>query len=122
MPLSLYLDDCADDDTLVALRRRAGHQVQTPRVAGTSGVSDSEHLDYAARHGYTLLTKDPDDFIDLHDQWQATNRAHSGILLIYEEKDVSKNMNRVEIVAAIDNLLASGLPIANQIYNLNHWR
>jgi hypothetical protein len=122
MPLSLYLDDCADDDILAALLRRAGHQIRTPRVAGTSGVSDGEHLDYAARHGYTLLTKDPDDFIDLHNQWQTANRTHSGILLIYEEKDVSKNMSRAQIVVAIDNLLTSGIPIANEVHNLNHWR
>ncbi len=122
MPLSLYLDDCADDDTLAALLRRAGHQVHTPRVAGTSGVSDDEHLDYAARHGYTLLTKDPDDFVDLHDQWEAMNRTHSGILLIYEEKEVSKNMSRTQIVVAIDNLVASGIPIANEVQTLNHWR
>jgi len=76
MPPALYLDDCADDDTLAALLRWVGHQVHTPRVAGTSGVSDSEHLDYAARQGYTLLTKDPDDFIDLHNQWKAMNRTH----------------------------------------------
>jgi len=50
------------------------------------------------------------------------NRTHSGILFIYEEKEVSKNMSRVQIVVAINNLVASGLPIANEIHNLNHWR
>lgn len=122
MPLSLYLDDCADDDTLAALLRQAGRQVSTPRVAGTSGASDHEHLDYAARHDYTLLTKDPDDFVNLHNQWQAMNRTHSGILLIYEEKEIDKNMSRAQIVVAIDNLVASGIPIANEIHTLNHWR
>lgn len=122
MPLSLYLDDCADDDILAGLLRRAGHQVHTPRGAGTSGVSDSEHLAYAARHGYTVLTKDPDDFLDLHHQWQAMTRTHSGVLLIYEEKEVSKNMSRSQIVLAIDNLVASGVSIANEIHTLNHWR
>ena len=122
MPLSLYLDDCADDDTLAALLRQAGHQVSTPRIAGTSGVSDREHLLFAAHRGYTLLTKDPDDFVDLHHQWRESNRNHSGILLIYEDKDVSKNMSRTRIVLAIDNLVASALPIANEIHNLNQWR
>jgi len=122
MPLSLYLDDCADDDTLAALLRQAGHQVSTPRIAGTSGVSDREHLHFAAHRGYTLLTKDPDDFVDLHHQWRESNRNHSAILLIYEDKDVSKNMSRTQIILAIDNLVASALPIANEIHNLNQWR
>ena len=122
MPLSLYLDDCADDDTLATLLRQAGHQVSTPRIAGTSGLSDREHLHFAAHRGYTLLTKDPDDFVDLHHQWRDSNRNHSGILLIYEDKDVSKNMSRTQIVLAIDNLVASALPIANEIHNLNQWR
>ena len=122
MPLSLYLDDCADDDTLAALLRQAGHQVSTPRIAATSGLSDREHLDYAAQRSYTLLTKDPDDFMELHHQWLATNRTHSGILLIYEDKDVSKNMSRAQVVLAIDNLVASAVPIANEIHSLNQWR
>jgi predicted nuclease of predicted toxin-antitoxin system len=122
MPLSLYLDDCADDDILAALLRRAGHQVHTPRSVGTSGASDEEHLAYAARHGYTLLTKDPDDFLDLHRHWRATNRTHSGILLVYEEKEVSKNMTRAQIVIAIEHLATSGVPLANEIHTLNHWR
>ena len=122
MALSLYLDDCADDDTLIALLRRAGHQVQTPRLARTSGVSDSEHLDYAARNSYTLLTKDPADFLELHKEWQNMRRSHSGLLLVYEEKDVSKNMSRTEIVAAIQSLLAAAVPIVNHVHILNHWR
>lgn len=122
MPLSLYLDDCADDDTLEALLRQAGHQVSTPRIAGTTGALDGEHLEYAARCGCTLLTKDPDDFVDLHRRWQALHRTHAGILLIYEDKDVSKNMSRAQIVVAIDNLVASGVPITNEVHNLNQWR
>ena len=122
MPLSLYLDDCADDDTLAVLLRQAGNQVSTPRIAGTSGASDAEHLDYAARRSRTLLTKDPDDFVDLHHRWQALHRTHSGILLIYEDKGVSKNLSRAQIVLAIDNLVASAVPIANEVHNLNQWR
>lgn len=45
-----------------------------------------------------------------------------GILLVYEEKDVSKNMARTQIVTAIDRLVASGVPPANEIHTLNHWR
>ena len=69
-----------------------------------------------------MLTKDPDDFIELHTHWQAVNRTHSGILLIYEEKEVSKNLSRAQIVMAIHNLVASGLPLTNEIHTLNHLR
>ena len=122
MPLSLYLDDCADDDSLAARLRQAGHRISTPRSAGTTGSSDVEHLDYAAQHSCTLLTKDPDDFADLHRQWQALSRTHSGILLIYEDKDVSKNMSRAQIVLAVANLIAAAVPITNEVHNLNQWR
>ena len=50
------------------------------------------------------------------------NRSHSGILLIYEEKEVSKNLSRAQIVVAIENLVSSGIPIADAIHNLNQWR
>lgn len=83
MPLSIYLDDCADDDLLVAFLQQAGHNVTTPRVAGTSGASDTNHLEYAAQHGHVLLTKNPDDFRNEHARWQAQGRTHSGILLVY---------------------------------------
>lgn len=122
MPLSLYLDDCADDDTLIALLRRSGHDVTTPRLAGTVGASDREHLDYAARNRQTLLTKDPADFLELNADWQTAHRPHSGILLVYEEKEVSKNMSRAQIVAAIDSLVDAAVPIENQLHILNHWR
>jgi predicted nuclease of predicted toxin-antitoxin system len=122
MPLSLYLDDCADDDILAVLLRQAGHQVFSPRGAGTTSSSDVEHLEYAAHHSCTLLTKDPDDFMDLHVRWRALSQTHSGILLMYEDKDVSKNMSRAQIVLAIDNLVASAVPIFNEVHNLNQWR
>jgi len=122
MPLSLYLDDCADDDTLIAFLRRAGHEVNTPRLAGTAGASDGEQLDYAARNRQTLLTKDPADFLELHRDWQAAHRPHSGILLVYEEKEVSKNMSRPQIVAAIERLIAAAVPVENRVHILNHWR
>ena len=122
MPLSLYLDDCADDDTLIALLRRSGHEVNNPRLARTAGASDSEHLDYAVRNRQTLLTKDPADFLELHTDWQAAHRPHWGILLVYEEKEVSKNMSRPQIVAAIDSLVTAPVPIENQVHILNHWR
>jgi len=120
--LKIYLDDCADHNLLATLLRRAGHEVQTPRGAGTKGIEDREHLEYANQHGYMLMTFDPDDFRDLHQEWQNNAHYHMGILLVYFENDVTKDMSYSDIVRAIDNLLASGVPIANEVHTLNHWR
>jgi|SRR6476469_8967841 hypothetical protein len=120
--MDLYLDDCADSDLLVDLLRRAGHQVFTPRSEGTAGADDPVHLAHAAAKRLTLITKDPEDYTLLHGEWQQQGRAHAGILLIYEENLRSKNMVPSDIVRAIGRLLASGLPVVNELRTLNHWR
>ena len=120
--MEIYLDDCADANDLVVLLRQAGHVVRTPRTEGTRGVDDPVHLAYAAAHGCALITKNPKDFRLLHHEWQSQGQSHSGLLLIYEENIVGKDPEPADIVRAIGNLLASGLPIANEIHVLNHWR
>jgi len=120
--MEIYLDDCADANDLVIFLIQAGHNVYTPRSEGTSGVSDARHLEYAPAHSYTLITKNPKDFRDLHDGLQALGRTHSGILLIYQDNIKSKDMGPSDIVRAISNLLASGIPIANELHILNQWR
>jgi len=119
---TVYLDECLDSDKLVALMQREGWRVISPRNVGTLGLSDADHLEFCAQHGYSLLTADPDDFLALHHQWQAQGRQHAGILAVYAERDLSKNMSDHDIVRAIKNFLASGIPIANQFIVLNHWR
>src|SRR2546423_14930061 len=120
--MQIYLDDCADSDRLAQALRGAGRSVQTPRSAGTSGRQDREHLIYATQQGLTLVTRNPKDFRNLHGDWQARGLTHSGILLIYQDNIKGKDMEPVEVVQAIGNLLASGIPIANEIHSLNHWR
>ena len=121
-PLHLYLDDCADSNFLANVLRQAGFPTITPREAGTSGFDDADHLEYAASNDYTLTTKNPKHFITLHQQWQAVSRFHSGILLIYQDNDPTRDMSPTDIARAIRNLLRSALPIANEVHVLNHWR
>ena len=120
--MQIYLDDCADDDDLIAYLTQAGHSVHTPRSEGTKGASDLVHLEHAAVQGYTLLTLNPSDFEKLHHRWQALGRTHSGIFLIYQDNIRGKDMGLPDVVRAISNLLASSLPIANEIHSLNQWR
>jgi predicted nuclease of predicted toxin-antitoxin system len=118
MSLNLYLDDCAYSKQLCRMLIKAGHRVVTPFEADTAGADDLLHFDYACRHQLVILTKDADDFEELHRQ----NKHHFGILAICEEADFRKNMNYTDVVRAISNLATTQVPLAGQFYILNHWR
>jgi predicted nuclease of predicted toxin-antitoxin system len=64
----------------VGLHRR-GFDVVTTTDAGNKGASDAEQLEYAAREGRCLFTFNRGDFANLHGQFIASGRHHSGILL-----------------------------------------
>src|SRR5437870_9844443 len=106
MPLTIYLDDCSDDNLLIARIKQAGHDVISPRSSGTAGIDDCDHLEYAARHRLVLLTHNPQDLIDLHEVWQAQVRQHCGSLLVYRHNNPSKDMTAVDIEMSLEMLLA----------------
>lgn len=122
MSLTIYLDDCSDHNRLVHSLIHAGHTVISPRVVDTKNWVDFDHLQFAATHGYLLLTHNPSDFHRLHGDWQERGRTHSGIFVIYRDNNVRKDMSYADTVRAIANLIASELPIFNEIHNLNRWR
>lgn len=118
MSQKIYLDDCACAKELVALLQAAGHQVLTPRDASIAGREDEIHFRYAVEHDLVLLTKNPDDFAELH----ATNTSHSGLLLIYQDNDANRDMSNAEIVRALANLEKSGIALKGACHVLNAWR
>jgi len=68
MSLTIYLDDCVDDDHLIAALQKEGFKVFSPRKVGTSGWSDEAHLEFCAQQGFAILTANADDFHDLHEE------------------------------------------------------
>ena len=120
--MRLYLDDCADDDLLIRLLRRAGHTVESPRQRGLRGADDGDHLAFAHTLGLVVLTFDCADFLELHNRWQEQLRSHSGIIVIYREQDVSRNMTHGQTVEALSKLAASSTIVSNQFIVLNQWR
>ena len=122
MSLTIYLDGCSDHNCLIHSLTRVGHSVISPWIADTKDWDDPDHLEYAAIHGYLLLTHTPSDFLRLHRDWQERGRMHSGIFVIYRDNNVRKDMSYADTVRAITNLLSSGLSIVNEIYILNQWR
>ena len=120
--MNLYLDDDSAKGALVARLRKTGHQVVVPADAILGGAADPRHLLYAVRQSLVLLTRNHDDFEDLHLLVQATQGRHTGILAIRFDNDPARDMKDAEIVRAIRNLEQSGAPVANEFHILNHWR
>jgi hypothetical protein len=120
--MNLYLDDDSAKASLVKLLRKAGHHVTIPVDAGLSGASDPRHLMHAVRTNLTLLTKNHDDFEDLHLLVQATGGKHAGTLVVRMDNDPSRDMKDRDAARAIGNLRGAGVAVANEFHILNHWR
>ncbi len=120
--MKLYLDDDSAKAALAARLRAAGHQVIQPSSIGTSGVSDPRHLLYAVQNDAVLLTRNHDDFEDLHFLVHGAGGQHPGILVIRSDNDPSRDMKDPDIVRAIANLESAGVPIRSEFHILNHWR
>jgi predicted nuclease of predicted toxin-antitoxin system len=120
--MNLYLDDNCAKISLANLLRRAGHIVTLPADVNLSGDTDARHLAACASADRVLMTRDHDDFLDLHDLILAARGQHSGILVVRTDNDPGRDMKDRDIVRAIANLEAAGVPIASEFHILNHWR
>jgi predicted nuclease of predicted toxin-antitoxin system len=120
--MNLYLDDNTCKGLLVALLGKAGHQTIVPADAGTAGIPDAQQFLYAIKHGLVILTRDHNDFEDLHYVVQATQGQHPGILAIRSDNDTKRDMKDRDIVRAIAKLVGAGVTVANEFHVLNHWR
>jgi predicted nuclease of predicted toxin-antitoxin system len=118
LSLHLYLDECAYSHRLVRLLRDDPwrHDVQTPVDAGSLGRTDPEQLAYARSQDRVLVTKNPRDFEELHQN----QPDHLGILVIYQD-NLPSDMSAEQIAQAIGNLEAAGLPFNGCFYVLNAW-
>lgn len=117
MSLNLLVDEDSQAKYLVNLLKSAGHDVLTVNEAKLSGASDLTVFNYAREQGRVLMTHNCDDFQDIHQ----SNRAHPGILAIYQNMDPKKNMSYQAIVSAIQNLEAASLELEGQFIVLNQW-
>lgn len=117
MSLRLLLDEDSQAKYLVNLLQVSQHELLTVNDAELTGQPDSIVLGYAKQQVYILLTRNCNDFQELH----AKDPSHSGILAVYQGADESKNMSYKDIVRAISNLEKSEVPLENQFVVLNQW-
>ena len=120
MSLTLYLDDCAFSHELKRLLSEAGHDVAVPADAQPplTGADDDVHFAHARATGRVILTLNPRDFQDLHDQ----EPDHPGILAVYQDNNPAKDMSYRQIAQAIANLERTGVTIAGGFWPLNIYR
>jgi len=118
--LELYLDDCAFSHELKRLLLAAGHDVAVPADAQPplTGADDAVHFAHARATGRVILTLNPRDFKDLHDQ----EPDHPGILAVCQDNDPTKDMSYRQIVQAIANLERTRVAIAGRFWVLNAYR
>jgi hypothetical protein len=120
--MNLYLDDDSAKASLVKLLRQFGHHVSIPADASLSGASDPRHLRHTVQSDLVLLTRNHDDFEDLHLLIHATGGNHPGLLVVRYDNDPARDMKDRDIARAVANLEKAGVAIANEFHILNHWR
>ena len=105
----MLLDEDSQAKYLVNLLQAAGHDVATVSKLDLMNHPDSVVLDAARENERVLLTRNCDDFQELHQ----ANPEHSGILVVYQDSEASKNMSYQAIVKAIDNLETTEYDLKN---------
>jgi len=117
LSLRLLLDEDSQAKYLVNLLQKVGDNVLTVNEADLMGQADLRVLNYARQQRRVLLTRNCDDFQELHQ----ANPVHPGILAVFQNPDIAKNMSYQAIVQAIANLEQAGYTLENQFIVLNQW-
>jgi hypothetical protein len=120
--MTLYLDDDSTGRVLVALLRKAGHDVVIPADLGMSGRKDAQHLLRSIQEGRALLSRNYKDFEPLHQLVIGCGGKHLGILLARHDSDPRKNLTPKGIVTAIGRVEQVYSDLTNELIILNDWR
>ena len=119
--MRLYLDDDCASLQLLRTLRSAGHDVESPRDAGTVGKPDAVHLIHCITNRRIVISRDHGDFELLHVLVRASGGQHPGILVIREDNS-RRDMTPPQIARAIGKLVAAAAPTTNEYIILNQWR
>lgn len=120
--MRLYLDDDSADGLLVRLLVGNGHDVQIPLDVGLSGQEDVNHFMHAIAQNRVLLTHNHDDFKRLHELVLLVAGHYPGLFIVCKENNPARDLRPRGVAQAVENLLASGIPIPDQLHILNQWR
>lgn len=79
--MKVYLDEDLSPTVALLLRQR-GVDAASAHDVGNSQLGDRAQLEYAAREGRAIVTRNVADFLRLAHDAVAANTAHAGIVLV----------------------------------------
>lgn len=120
--MKLLLDENTSDLRLASRLEARGHEPVLAIDVGLMSVSDARVLSLAIAQALPVLTRDAEDFTDLHDLIMTAGGHHPGVLIVRFDNDPRHNLTDRAIASAISKLESSGIPIADQTHVLNQWR
>jgi predicted nuclease of predicted toxin-antitoxin system len=120
--MKVLLDENMSDPRLAARLRARGHDPILASDVGLLSVSDPRVLIFSIAQSIPVLTRDSEDFEDLHDLVMAATGHHAGILIVRFDNDPRHNLTDRGIATAISKLESSAVPTRDQIHELNQWR
>jgi hypothetical protein len=116
--IRLYIDEDSMSRELIHALLARGLDVQSAADSNLLGRPDSQHLEYAASQGRALYTGNVGDFYQLHGEYMALERSHSGIILAHRRKyPVGEQIRRLlKLTTAL-----SAEAMRDRIEFLNSW-
>jgi predicted nuclease of predicted toxin-antitoxin system len=78
--LRLYLDECVHAQAAQAFRSIEIDAIGAHEL-GNFRLSDDEQLEFAVSENRVLVTYNACHFVPMHEEWMASGKEHSGILL-----------------------------------------
>jgi hypothetical protein len=120
--MRFLIDENLCDRSLESRLRAQGHDPILAIDVGLQSVADPRVLVWAIGQSLPVLTRDFEDFEDLHILVMAAGGHHPGMLIVRFDADPRHNLTDRAIGNAISKLESAGVPIPDHIHVLNQWR
>ena len=120
--MRFLVDENLSSPRLASRLRDQGHNPILAHGVGLLSTTDAKVLAFAIVQLLPVLTRDSEDFEDLHDLIMAAGGHHAGILIVRFDNDPRHNLTERGMATAISKLESSGVPIRDRIHVLNQWR
>ncbi len=120
--MRLLIDENMSNSRLASRLKTEGHDPVLAGDVGLLSVADARVLIWAIFNALSVLTRDYEDFEDLHDLILASGGHDPALLVVRFDNDPGHNLTDWGIAHAITKLESSEIRILDQIHVLNLWR